>query len=335
MDTLQTLSVALGISALAGLRLYLTVFMTSLAINQGWLKLASQYESLGILGSEGVLIASGALLVVEFLADKVQGFDSLWDSIHTFIRPIGATLLAMQVLGEWPPETQIIAALCLGGVTLSVHAAKASTRLLVNTSPEPFSNAAVSLAEDVVVAGMFGLLVTHPYVAGTIFVAGLIGVYLFLPKAMRLIKTTASLVMQRVSGTAQTHEKLTQSATELLTEKGLRAQWTVPGYTGRARQQSGWTANRAALIAKVDSAEGTQLAVITRAWGRTRLALVSLAQSELKHQSRWLSEDLTVQKIGSKQKATVRFAKPHRALCERALADMAAKPAALSTEKVG
>src|SRR5436305_13377284 len=100
MDRLNLLSVALGLACLAGLNLYLTVFATGLAIHFHWIVLAPQYQSLAILGQPIVAIISSVLFLLEFFADKIPWIDSVWDAVHTIIRPIGASLLATQLLGH-------------------------------------------------------------------------------------------------------------------------------------------------------------------------------------------------------------------------------------------
>nr|MDQ2659508.1 DUF4126 domain-containing protein [Verrucomicrobiota bacterium] len=100
MEQLNLLGVALGLAALAGINLYLTVFVTGLAVNQHWITLAPQYQSLGVLGHPAIVTIAGVLYFLEFFADKIPWIDSAWDAVHTIIRPIGGALLAIQVLGH-------------------------------------------------------------------------------------------------------------------------------------------------------------------------------------------------------------------------------------------
>src|SRR6266511_2542850 len=111
METLQTLGIALGLASLAGLNLYLTVFVTGLSIQQGWVTLAPQYQQLDILAHPAVIAIAGVLYVLQFFADKVPWVDSLWDSIHTVIRPVGGAFLALRALGPIDPTVEVIAAL--------------------------------------------------------------------------------------------------------------------------------------------------------------------------------------------------------------------------------
>ncbi len=198
MDTLQTLALALGLSALSGVRLYLTVFLTSLAINQGWLHLAPEYSSLESLGNPAITVTAGVLFALEFFADKVPWVDSLWDSVHTIVRPAGAVLLTLTVLGDFNPEVKIIAGLCAGGIALTMHTAKASTRLLVNTSPEPFSNIGLSLAEDAIVGGLFALLIAHPFVGAGVALVALAAALYMLPRLWRMVKGAGSFIRRKL-----------------------------------------------------------------------------------------------------------------------------------------
>src|SRR3954470_9804486 len=148
MEQLKLLGVALGLASLAGVNLYLTVFATGLSIHYHWITLGPAYQSLEVLGEPAVIIISGILFALEFLADKIPWIDSAWDAVHTIIRPIGGALLAIQVLGHSTPAFDVIVALLAGTTSLLAHTAKATSRLVANTSPEPFSNIGLSVVED-------------------------------------------------------------------------------------------------------------------------------------------------------------------------------------------
>src|SRR6201982_2280733 len=148
MERLNLLSVALGLSCLAGINLYLTVFVTGLAINQHWIVLSPTYQSLEVLGQPWIIAVAGLLYFLEFFADKIPWIDSAWDAVHTIIRPIGGALLAIQVLGHSTPMLDVVLVLLAGGTSLLAHTAKAATRLATNASPEPFTNIGLSLGED-------------------------------------------------------------------------------------------------------------------------------------------------------------------------------------------
>ena len=158
MDVLETLCAALGLATLAGINLYLTVCVTGMAVQFGWVALPSHLHDLSILGDPWVIAISGALYLLEFFADKVPWIDSANDAVHTFIRPIGGALLAVLALGEANPAIQVVAALLAGGASLTAHAAKAGVRLMANVSPEPISNIGLSLGEDALVLGGLGLI---------------------------------------------------------------------------------------------------------------------------------------------------------------------------------
>ena len=162
MERLNLLSVALGLACLAGINLYLTVFATGLAIHFHWITLAPAYQSLEVLGHPVIITIAGILYFLEFFADKIPWIDSAWDAVHTVIRPIGGALLAIQVLGHPSPAFTVIVALLAGGTSLVTHTAKAATRLATNTSPEPFSNIALSVAEDVAVVRGLALIHFNP-----------------------------------------------------------------------------------------------------------------------------------------------------------------------------
>src|SRR5262252_1929795 len=138
MDQLNLLAAALGLAALAGINLYLTVFATGLAIHFHWITLSPAYQSLDILGNPWIIAVAGILYFLEFFADKIPWVDSIWDAVHTVIRPIGGAFLGIQVLGHPDPVFAVIVGLLAGGTTLVAHTAKATTRLTANTSPEPF-----------------------------------------------------------------------------------------------------------------------------------------------------------------------------------------------------
>ena len=188
MERLDLLSVALGLAALAGVNLYLTVFATGLAIHFHWIVLAPRYQSLEILGNPWIIGIAGALYLLEFFADKIPWVDSLWDAVHTVIRPIGGALLAIQVLGHPSPAFTIIVALLAGGTSLIAHTAKAATRLATNTSPEPVTNIGLSLGEDAAVLGGLTLMQFNPLLALIVFLIAMGAFWYFARRILRSIK---------------------------------------------------------------------------------------------------------------------------------------------------
>jgi Domain of unknown function (DUF4126) len=172
MGIVELLGVAASVSLLAGWRMYLCVFGTGLAMRYGFVSTPEHLQSLSVLANPWVIGASGIGLVAEFFADKVAWLDSLWDSVHTAIRPVGGALLAMAIVDPSDPKWQVISLLLGGGAALMSHGAKAGTRAVVNASPEPFSNIAVSTGEDVASGGLLFLALSNPVAA--IFVAFLL-----------------------------------------------------------------------------------------------------------------------------------------------------------------
>jgi Domain of unknown function (DUF4126) len=159
VDTPQLLALAAALGWASGIRLYAAVFLAGVTGFMGWIDLP---HGLQILQHPGVLAASGFMLFVEFFADKIPLVDTVWDAIHTFIRIPAGAALAAGALGADSSAMGWIAALLGGSLAATSHAAKMTTRAAVNTSPEPFSNIAVSLMEDGFVVFMLWLSATHP-----------------------------------------------------------------------------------------------------------------------------------------------------------------------------
>jgi hypothetical protein len=159
------LSAVLGISFAAGLNTYATILALGVMDRIGVIHIPS---SLHLLATTPILVAAAALYLVEFVADKIPWIDSVWDAIHTVIRPAAGALLAYGVVAHVDPKWQLIAALVGGGVALTSHSAKASKRAVANLSPEPFSNWFLSAAEDVISFVLVWLTTTHPWIGITL-----------------------------------------------------------------------------------------------------------------------------------------------------------------------
>ncbi len=168
MDAVGIIGLAASISLLSGWRLYLTVFAVGLAMRFGWVAMPAQLHGLDVLANWWVIGVAGVGALAEFLADKVMWIDSVWDAIHTLVRPVGGALLALAIVDPKDGAWQVAALLLGGGAALLTHGAKAGARAAVNVSPEPFSNIAVSSGEDVVTAGLLALVLSHPAVAGVV-----------------------------------------------------------------------------------------------------------------------------------------------------------------------
>lgn len=168
LGIMEIIGIAGSVSLLSGWRLYLCVLATGLAMHFGVLPLPEHLAALRVLASPWVMGVAGLAAFMEFFADKVAWLDSIWDAVHTLIRPIGGALLALAVVDPSDPATQVIAFLLGGGASLLAHGGKAGARAVVNASPEPFSNVAVSTIEDVATTGLLYLAYAHPVAAGGI-----------------------------------------------------------------------------------------------------------------------------------------------------------------------
>ena len=185
MEHLQALALAAGLAWASGVRMYAAIFIVGLIGRLGYVHLP---EHLQLLEHDGVLVASGLMLLAEFLADKVPGFDSAWDSIHTFIRiPIGA-MLAWGAMSDAGPDAQMVAAILGGAITGGTHLAKMSARAAINTSPEPFSNWTASFGEEGVVLGGLWLVFHHPLAFIVLLVLFLAFVAWLVPKLFRFLR---------------------------------------------------------------------------------------------------------------------------------------------------
>ena len=168
MEWLATLGRTMGFSLAAGVNLYATVAILGLASRYQWVELPEQFKA---FNNPWIIGAAGVLYVVEFVADKVPWVDSMWDTVHTLIRPVGGALIAVASLGDASPALTAAMALLGGVVSASSHATKAGTRVAANTSPEPFSNWALSLGEDLFVIGLSFITLKFPLLALGVSVA--------------------------------------------------------------------------------------------------------------------------------------------------------------------
>jgi hypothetical protein len=168
VNAVEILALASSLSLLAGWRLYFVTFVTGLAMKTGWIDLPEQLAALDVLANNWIIAIAGAGAIAEFFADKVAWIDSIWDSIHAFIRPVGGALLSLAIVDPGDPAWQVGSVLLGGGAALLAHAGKAGARTIVNASPEPYSNVAVSTVEDVATVGLLSLAIAYPVVAAVI-----------------------------------------------------------------------------------------------------------------------------------------------------------------------
>lgn len=186
IDTPQLLALAAALGWASGFRLYAVVFLTGLAGWMGWMELP---PGLQVLQHPGVLGASGFMLFVEFFADKIPFVDSVWDAVHTVIRIPAGAALAAGAIGADSTAMGWIAALVGGSLAATSHATKMTTRAAVNTSPEPFSNMAVSLFEDGLVVFMLWLSATHPSLFTLVLIVSVVLAVVLLVVLIKFLRT--------------------------------------------------------------------------------------------------------------------------------------------------
>lgn len=161
MDTVQIIALTMGVAWASGINLYAAIFMLGYLGSTGHIVLPPDLE---VLTDPLVMLAAGVMYCVEFFADKIPGVDSLWDSVHTFIRIPAGAILAMGAVGDTSPAIELVALLLGGALAASTHATKTGSRILINTSPEPVSNWAASITEDIgVIVGLWAALY-HPWI---------------------------------------------------------------------------------------------------------------------------------------------------------------------------
>jgi hypothetical protein len=185
LDVAQLIALAAVLGFASGIRLYAVLLVVGLVGFAGWVQLPS---GLAILQHPWVIGAAAAMFLVEFVADKIPGVDTVWDGIQTFIRIPAGAALAAGVFGGMDSATWTTVAAILGGsLAATSHFTKAGTRAAANTSPEPFSNLGLSVAEDITTAGLLWLVLTHPLVALALVLALALVAAWLLPKLIRFI----------------------------------------------------------------------------------------------------------------------------------------------------
>jgi Domain of unknown function (DUF4126) len=299
MEQLNLLAVALGLATLAGINLYLTVFASGLAIHFHWITLAPQYQSLEVLGNPWVIAIAGVLYFLEFFADKVPWVDSIWDAVHTVIRPIGGAFLAIQVLGHPDPVFGVIVGLLAGGTTLVAHTAKATTRLTANTSPEPFSNVALSVGEDVAVVGGLALIYHNPIVALSIFAVAMAAFFYFAPKILRAAKSRIWLAWKKLNGPADFNLPaklpivLPADLAEIFSKQNVLGEttaWAIPCISGRGGK---FPANLFGALAAMNE-EPHKLLFVARKGRRPLIQAIDLDETTVAREPKFLSENLII-----------------------------------------
>ncbi len=189
----KTLSLTMGAAWASGINLYAAILVLGILGNSGDMTLPANLQ---ILTHPVVLIAAGFMYVVEFIADKIPGVDTGWDAVSTFIRIPAGAILAAKGVGDLHPAMSLAAAILGGGLAGLSHSTKAGSRVLINTSPEPFTNWAASVFEDVLVVGGMWTALHHPYIFLVLLALMVFFMIWFLPKLWRGIK----LVFSKIKG---------------------------------------------------------------------------------------------------------------------------------------
>lgn len=332
MEVLKLLGVALGLATLAGVNLYLTVFVTGLALHMQWVVLPPALHDLNVLSDPIIIGVAGFLYLIEFFADKIPWVDTAWDAVHTFIRPVGAAALAVAALGNTHPVFEIVAALIAGGMALTSHVAKAGIRLVANTSPEPVSNIGLSLAEDGIVCAGLGLLSWNPVVGLLVAVLFTGVVITMMPRLLRGIRAKLWLAWKKLNSPPEEElETVPRNRLPRFCDSQLRRahasvapiEWATPCLSGGgprlAANLSGW------LVCIQD--EPSRLFFVAKSFRGGTVLEMDIAGAGITHQSGFLCDKLeVVHKNGSPK---------YLFLFERGLAKIAKRLSELIREKAG
>jgi len=182
---LNALGLIVPLAFASGVNLYATVAVLGLCSHYGLVSLPDQ---LRVFDNPIIITAALGMYLVEFIADKIPWFDSMWDAVHTVVRPLGGALVAVTALGDASPAANVLVALLGGSIAMTTHLTKAGTRAAANTSPEPFSNWLLSLGEDVLAVGISYGALRHPMVALTVAVILLIAIVCFASMIVRFVR---------------------------------------------------------------------------------------------------------------------------------------------------
>jgi hypothetical protein len=185
IETLAGLGRTMGFSFAAGINLYATVALLGLASRYDWVALPEQYR---LFDNNWIIGIALAMYAVEFVADKIPWVDSIWDGVHTAIRPIGGAAIAIATLGDASPEMKTIVGLLGGTLAAGTHLTKAGTRAAANTSPEPFSNWILSLSEDAFVVSLGLIALKFPLIAAGIVVFAVLLMVIFAAWIARAVR---------------------------------------------------------------------------------------------------------------------------------------------------
>lgn len=324
------LGVALGLATLAGVNLYLTVAVTGLAIQFQWVTLQPNLAQLEVLGNPWIIGVAAVLYFLEFFADKVPWIDSANDAVHTVIRPVGGTLIAVLALGEAHPVVQVVAALLAGGASLTAHAAKSGTRLVANASPEPVSNVVLSVGEDVAVLGGLALVAWNPVVAAAVLILALIAAWWILPSLLRKVRCTGWLAWKKLnapSADARLRKASLPPACELALRRAHASTapvaWTAPCISGGGPRLP--RDHRGYLVRL--QGDAANLFFVASRWLRGPFVVqIPLDAVHAKRESRFISECLILESSGD-SRWTFHFERPASSVADDTASDINIRPA--------
>ncbi len=331
---LSLLCLILGLAFLSGINLYLTTFLLSLSLRQGWIH-PDLAPALAPLAHPALLGTALLLFLIEFILDKIPWFDSLWDALHTLVRPVGATALALIILDGAPLSpyaTPWIAAAAFL-VALAAHLTKSGIRLLLNASPEPFTNSLASLAEDAAVATLLLWLLRAPVTGAAACFALLLATWYFLPRLLRLIFANLLLLWKKYFGTAPAPFKATPPAVLAPGEASQLAAlfgpssspaWAVPCLSGSSQGLPGLLPHRCGTLLAPQDHPGS-LCFLFRHRFRPRSLRISLAGAQLRQENTFLSANLIIQRPEDRLLLTFRFPLPASDLLAALLRDLQAR----------
>jgi len=330
MEILQLLGVAVGLASLAGLNLYLVVFLTGLAVRFDWITLGEAYQKLEVLADPVVIFVAGILFAVETVADKVPWVDSAWDAVHTAIRPVGAALLAILVLGDSDPVFNVVVALLAAWLGFTTHALKATVRLQANASPEPLSNVALSVAEDATVVLGLGLVFHYPLVALAVAIVFLAAIWFFVPRMLRATWVKLWLCARKlrlaadeipVESLPDTLPDTSKHAVLEAAGPGWRVAWSVPCISaagpGYPRNRFGW------LV--LTEGPAPLMYFVSRSRRRRPYALPPGAPSAARIERKFLADALVISWTGDDGQARFLFDRGSRAVAALVAENLSAK----------
>lgn len=325
METLRLIATLLPLAVTSGINLYGTVLVAGLLIRLGWVSHAP--AALNVLASTPILVLAGVCFAMEFLADKIQFVDNVWDAVHTTIRPIGAALLGVAVIADVRPELVVIGALLTGGVALISHSGKAGSRLLLNliTPYENATNIFISLLEDVGVGVLTYVALQYPWYAAAAALIILLAILIVIPILFRWFWFTLRAVGARLKGVFSDDPVAPALPAAHQAFLGHR----VPELAVKCRAQNLRAANgRAGYLAFGDG----KLTFTYDGWfGRPKLWSAEAGELvSVYRQRRLLYETLAIHyrdAAGKEQLVRFVFLKDRPALLDRLAAALAARPA--------